>query len=63
MLCRSAACFRFMTNSMNNGLSLKAISKERNASTIELLNFTYNLFGYEELIMSMELVGANNFLS
>jgi hypothetical protein len=48
---------------MNNGLSLKAISKERNASTIELLNFTYNLFGYEELIMSMELVGANNFLS
>ncbi len=42
--------FGYMTNSMNNGLDLKAIGKERIESTIGLLNLTYNLFRYEQLV-------------
>ncbi|MGD9970182.1 MAG: hypothetical protein AB7S65_06970 [Sulfuricurvum sp.] len=36
-----------MTNSMNNGLNLKAIGNQRIDSLIALLNLTYNLFRYE----------------
>jgi len=42
--------FGYMTNSMNKGLDLKAIGKERIDSTIGLLNLTYNLFRYEQLV-------------
>ena len=42
--------FGYMTNSMNNGLNLKAIGKERIDSLIGLLNLTYNLFRYEQLV-------------
>lgn len=42
--------FGFMTNSMNNGLDLKAIGKKRINSLIGLLNLTYNLFRYEQLV-------------
>jgi len=42
--------FGQMTNSMNRGLDLKAIGKERIESTIGLLNLTYNLFRYEQLV-------------
>jgi len=42
--------FGYMTNSMNNGLNLKAIGKKRIDSTIALLNLTYNLFRYEQLV-------------
>ena len=42
--------FGFMTNSMNKGLDLRAIGKERIDSTISLLNLTYNLFRYEQLV-------------
>lgn len=42
--------FGFMTNSMNNGLNLKAIGKKRIDSLIGLLNLTYNLCRYEQLI-------------
>lgn len=42
--------FGFMTNSMNNGLNLKAIGKQRIDSLIGLLNLTYNLFRYEQLV-------------
>lgn len=42
--------FGFMTNSMNNGLNLKAIGKKRIDSLIGLLNLTYNLFRYEQLV-------------
>lgn len=35
---------------MNKGLDLKAIGKERIESTIGLLNLTYNLFRYEQLV-------------
>lgn len=42
--------FGFMTNSMNNGLNLKAIGKQRIDSIIGLLNLTYNLFRYEQLV-------------
>lgn len=42
--------FGFMTNSMNNGLNLKAIGKQRIDSLIALLNLTYNLFRYEQLV-------------
>lgn len=42
--------FGFMTNSMNNGLNLKAIGKKRIDSLIALLNLTYNLFRYEQLV-------------
>jgi len=39
-----------MNNSMNNGLNLKSIGKERIDSNIALLNMTYNLFRYEQLV-------------
>ena len=42
--------FGQMTNSMNKGLDLKAIGKDRIESTIGLLNLTYNLFRYEQLV-------------
>lgn len=42
--------FGSMTNSMNNGLNLKAIGKQRIDSLIGLLNLTYNLFRYEQLV-------------
>lgn len=42
--------FGYMTNSMNNGLNLKAIGKKRIDSTIALLNLTYNMFRYEQLV-------------
>lgn len=42
--------FGFMTNSMNNGLNLRAIGKKRIDSMIGLLNLTYNLFRYEQLV-------------
>jgi IS5 family transposase len=42
--------FGFMTNSMNNGLNLRAIGKKRIDSLIGLLNLTYNLFRYEQLV-------------
>jgi len=35
---------------MNNGLNLKVIGKERIDATIGLLNLTYNLFRYEQLV-------------
>jgi len=42
--------FGQMTNSMNKGLDLKTIGKERIESTIGFLNLTYNLFRYEQLV-------------
>ena len=42
--------FGYMTNSMNNGLNLKAIGKQRIDSLIGILNLTYNLFRYEQLV-------------
>lgn len=42
--------FGFMTNSMNNGLNLKSIGKQRIDSLIGLLNLTYNLFRYEQIL-------------
>ena len=42
--------FGFMTNSMHNGLNLKTIGKKRIDSLIGLLNLTYNLFRYEQLV-------------
>jgi len=42
--------FGFMTNSMSNGLFMKSIGKERIESLIGLLNLTYNLFRYEQLV-------------
>jgi len=42
--------FGFMTNSMNNGLFMKSIGKERIESLVGLLNLTYNLFRYEQLV-------------
>jgi IS5 family transposase len=42
--------FGFMTNSMSNGLNLRAIGGQRIDSLIGLLNLTYNLFRYEQLV-------------
>lgn len=42
--------FGYMTNSMNKGLDLKAIGKDRIDSLVGLLNLTYNLFRYEQLV-------------
>jgi len=42
--------FGFMTNSMNKGLELKAIGKQRITSLVGLLNLSYNLFRYEQLV-------------
>ena len=42
--------FGYMTNSMNDGLNLRAIGKKRIDSLTALLNLTYNLFRYEQLV-------------
>jgi len=42
--------FGFMTNSMNNGLFMRSIGIKRIKESIGLLNLTYNLFRYEQLI-------------
>ena len=42
--------FGFMTNSMNNALYMRSIGKKRIESAIGLLNLTYNLFRYEQLV-------------
>ncbi len=42
--------FGFMTNSMHNALYMRSIGKERIESAIGLLNLTYNLFRYEQLV-------------
>jgi IS5 family transposase len=42
--------FGFMTNSMHDGLHMRQIGKERIMSCIGLLNLTYNLFRYEQII-------------
>ena len=42
--------FGFMTNSMHNALFMRSIGKERITSAIGLLNLTYNLFRYEQLV-------------
>ena len=42
--------FGFMTNSMHDGLQLRQIGKERIQSCIGLLNLTYNLFRYEQIV-------------
>ena len=42
--------FGFMTNSMHNALFMRAIGKGRITSAIGLLNLTYNLFRYEQLV-------------
>lgn len=42
--------FGYMTNSMNNGLNLRAIGKNRIDSLVALLNLTYNMCRYEQLV-------------
>ena len=42
--------FGFMTNSMNNGLNLRGIGKKRIDEQIALLNLTYNLCRFEQLV-------------
>jgi len=42
--------FGFMTNSMNNALHMTSIGLQRIESNIGLLNLTYNLFRYEQLV-------------
>jgi len=42
--------FGFMTNSMNNALFMRSIGMERIKSAIGLLNLTYNLFRFEQLV-------------
>ena len=42
--------FGFMTNSMNNALYMTSIGLQRIESNIGLLNLTYNLFRYEQLV-------------
>lgn len=42
--------FGFMTNSMNDALHMRQIGQERISSCIGLLNLTYNLFRYEQII-------------
>ena len=42
--------FGFMTNSMHNALYMRSIGKERIESAVGLLNLTYNLFRYEQLV-------------
>ena len=42
--------FGFMTNSMHNALRMRCNGKERIKSAIGLLNLTYNLFRYEQLV-------------
>jgi IS5 family transposase len=42
--------FGFMTNSMNNALYMRSIGMKRIKESIGLLNLTYNLFRYEQLV-------------
>lgn len=42
--------FGFMTNSMHDGLRMRQIGEERIKSCIGLLNLTYNLFRYEQIV-------------
>ena len=42
--------FGFMTNSMNNALYMRSIGMKRVKESIGLLNLTYNLFRYEQII-------------
>ncbi len=42
--------FGFMTNSMHNALFMRCIGRERIESQVGLLNLTYNLFRYEQLV-------------
>jgi IS5 family transposase len=42
--------FGFMTNSMNDALHMRQIGKERIRSCIGLVNLTYNLFRYEQIV-------------
>jgi IS5 family transposase len=42
--------FGFMTNSMNDALHMKCIGIKRVTSKIGLLNLTYNLFRFEQLV-------------
>jgi IS5 family transposase len=42
--------FGYMTNSMHEGLRLRCIGMKRMRSTVGLLNLTYNLFRYEQLV-------------
>jgi len=42
--------FGFMTNSMHNALHMRYIGIERITASIGLLNLTYNLFRYEQLV-------------
>ena len=42
--------FGFMTNSMNDALSMKSIGLKRIKSSIGFLNLSYNLFRYEQLV-------------
>ncbi len=42
--------FGFMTNSMNDALHMKCIGIKRIKDSIGLLNLTYNLFRYEQLV-------------
>jgi len=42
--------FGFMTNSMNNALHMRSIGMKRIKESIGLLNLTYNLFRFEQLV-------------
>ena len=42
--------FGYMTNSMHDALHMRSIGIERIASSVGLLNLTYNLFRYEQLV-------------
>jgi len=42
--------FGFMANSMNDALQLRQIGQPRIATKIGLVNLTYNLFRFEQLI-------------
>lgn len=47
--------FGYMTNSMNDGLHLRAIGEKRIDSLTALLNLTYNLFRYEQLVRTQKV--------
>lgn len=42
--------FGFMTNSMNDALHMRQIGQQRISACIGLLNLTYNLFRYEQIV-------------
>ncbi len=42
--------FGFMTNSMHDGLHMRQIGQQRISACIGLLNLTYNLFRYEQIM-------------